>query len=113
MTTTPQDASAEIQRLFEQESGKPVVARASSEFSGYASIKVASTVSPAHVLLYKPGMESELPYLTAFQCGLAMRSILAEPQNRFDVASTAAMGPEFKRLIAEHLAKSGSKSSQR
>lgn len=108
MTTTPQDASAEIQRLFEQESGKPVVARASSEFSGYASIKVASTVSPAHVLLYKPGMESELPYLTAFQCGLAMRSILAEPQNRFDVASTAAMGPEVKRLIEEHLAKSGS-----
>ena len=35
-----------------------------------------------------------------------MRSILAEPQTRFDVASTAAMGPEFKRLIEEHLAKS-------
>jgi len=81
MTKTPQDAGAEIQLLFEQESGKQVVARASSEFSGCA-IKVASAASPAHVRLYKPEMESEWPYLTAFQCGLAMRSIL--PNRRID-----------------------------
>jgi len=106
MTTTPHDAGAEIQRIFEQESGKPVLACASSEFSGYATIKVASAASPAHVLQYKPEMESELPYPTAFHCGLAMRSILAEPQNRFDVAATAAVGPEFKRLIEEYPGKS-------
>jgi hypothetical protein len=98
--------------MFEQESGEQVVARASSEFSGYA-IKFASAAIPAHVRLYKPEMKSEWPYPTAFQRGLAMRSILAEPQNRFDVVSTAAMGPEFKLLIEEHLAKCGSRSSRR
>ncbi len=79
-----------------------------SNCPGYASIKIASDDDPAHVLRYKPELESELPYLSAFQCGLALRSIQAKTINRFDSRPRPAMGQDVKRLVEAHLREKGS-----
>lgn len=105
---TPIDASKLIEEKLVAASGKSVLVQRDPKCSGHASIKIASDDEAAHVLRYKPELESELPYLSAFQCGLALRSIQAKTVNRFDLASTPAMGQEVKRLIEDHLRKTGS-----
>ncbi len=72
-------------------------------FAGHASIKMASDDAPTPLLRYKPEFESELPHLSAFQCGMALRSIQAKTVNRFDLASSPAMAAEVKQLIEIHL----------
>jgi hypothetical protein len=64
---TPSDAAKSIQQRLEQSSGKPVVVDRSNELMGYATIRIASSDSPAHLFRYKPEFESELPYLLAIQ----------------------------------------------
>jgi hypothetical protein len=104
---TPTDASNAIEKLLTASTGKPVVLQRDPNCNGYASIKIALASDVAHLLRYRPEFEAELPYLSAFQCGLALRSIQAEPKNRFDLTSTPTMGDEVKQLIEEHLRKSG------
>lgn len=105
---TPNEAAKLIEEKLAAASGKPVLVQKDLNCSGHASIKIASDDGPAHVLRYKPELESELPYLSAFQCGLALRSIQAKTVNRFDLASTPEMGQEVKTLIEDHLRKAGS-----
>jgi hypothetical protein len=105
---TPIDASKLIEEKLTAASGKPLLVQRDANCSGHASIKIASDDDPAHGLRYKPVLESELPYLSAFQCGLALRSIQAKTVNRFDLASTPTMGQDVKRLIEDHLRKTGS-----
>jgi hypothetical protein len=104
----PNDASNMVRCLLEEKSGRPVLLHRDSSVQGHASIKIASDDAPAHLLRYKPEFESELPYLSAFQCGMALRSIQAKAVNRFDLASAPAMGQEVKQLIEEHLRKTSS-----
>lgn len=89
---TPIDASKLIEEKLTAASGKPVLIHPDLNFAGHASIKIASDDDPAHLLRYKPEFESELPYLSAFQCGMALRSIQAKTVNRFDLACAPAMG---------------------
>jgi hypothetical protein len=105
---TPTDAAKSVEEKLMAASGKSVLVQRDPNCSGHASIKIASDEGAAHVLRFKPEFESELPYLSAFQCGLALRSIQSKTVNRFDLASTPAMGQEVKQLIEEHLRKSGS-----
>jgi hypothetical protein len=72
------DACKLIEEKLAAASGKPVLLQRDPNCSGHASIKIASDDDAAHVLRYKPELESELPYLSAFQCGLALRSIQAK-----------------------------------
>ena len=102
------DACKLIEEKLAAASGKPVLVHRDPNFAGHASIKIASDDSPAHLLRYKPEFEAELPYLSAFQCGMALRSIQAKTVNRFDLASPPAMGQEVKQLIEDHLRKTGS-----
>ncbi len=105
---TPSNAYKLIEEKLAAASGKSVLVQRDPNCAGYASNKIASDEDSAHVLRYKPELESELPYLSAFQCGLALRSIQAKTTNRFDLASTPTMGQEVKQLIEEHLRMSGS-----
>jgi hypothetical protein len=105
---TPIDAARQIEEKLTAASGKPILMQQDPNCSGHASIKIASEEDPAHVLRFKRELESELPYLSAFQCGLALRSIQAKTVSRFDLASTPAMGQEVKRLIEDHLRKTAS-----
>ncbi len=102
------DACKLIEEKLTAASGKFVLVQRDPNCSGHASIKIASDDDAAHVLRYKPELESELPYLSAFQCGLALRSIQAKTVTRFDLASTPTMGQDVKRLIEDHLRKTGS-----
>ncbi len=103
------ESSKAIQKLLEERSGKSVITVADSTFSGYATIRVAGPDSPAHVLLYKPEFESELPYLVAFQCGLALRSVQSEPRFQFDVVSTERLHSDVQQLVTEHFQNSESR----
>jgi hypothetical protein len=105
---TPIEAARLIEEKLAAASGKSVLVQRDPNCSGYASIKIASDSDSAHVLRYKPEFEAELPYLSAFQCGLALRSIQAKTVNRFDLASTPAMGQEVKQLIEDNLHTTGS-----
>ncbi len=99
----PSEAAKSIQQRLEQASGKPVVIDRSNEPMGYATIRIAAVDAPAHLFRYKPEFEPELPYLLAFQCGLALRTVEAKPGNRFDVSSTDAISIELPKLVREHL----------
>lgn len=102
------DACKIIEEKLAAASGKSVLTQRDPKCSGHASINIASDDDPAHVPRYKPELESELPYLSAFQCGLALRSIQTKTVRRFDLASTPTMGQEVKTLIEDHLRKTGS-----
>ena len=104
---TAKEDSQAILRLVEEESGKPVLVQSDSSFSGHATLKVAGPDSSAHVLRYKPEFESELPYLIAFQCGLALRTIRCRDENRFDLASTPRLATDVQRLVSDHLRQAG------
>jgi hypothetical protein len=102
---TPSETAKEVQSRLETVSGKPVVINKVTDIAGYATIRVASADAPAHLFRYKPEFEPELPYLLAFQCALALRSVEAKPESRFDVSSTDALGIELPQLVRDHLRK--------
>jgi hypothetical protein len=81
----------ELQQYFidrvEATSGKHVLLQSDPKFTGHATIRVAKDKQPDHVLLYKPAHETVLPYLVAFQCEFALRTILAEPESQFNLIS--------------------------
>ena len=99
---TPSEAARAIEDELYAVSGKPVLVHKDPAVSGYASIRIASDDSPAHLLRYKPEFEPDLPYLSAFQCGLALRVAQADPACRFDLISTATMKQDVQQLVEDH-----------
>jgi len=97
----------ELQQYFidrvEATSGKHLILQADPKLAGHAMIRVAKDDQPAHVLLYRPEFESVLPYLIAFQCEFALRTILAEPKHQFQLKAKSNLDSEFLRLISDHL----------
>jgi hypothetical protein len=93
----------EMQEQFllrvEATSGKPVILQSDSTFHGHATIKLAANDQPAHVLLFKPEQESVLPYLVAYQCEFALRTIEANHSAQFDLVATANMLPNLLELM--------------
>lgn len=104
---TPSEAARAIEDELYAVSGKPVLVHKDPAVAGYASIRIASDDSPAHLLRYKPEFESDLPYLSAFQCGLALRVAQADPACRFDLISTATMKQDVQQLVEATVKKSG------
>ena len=96
----------ELQKQFiervEDASGKPVILQSDSAFHGHATIKVATNDQPAHLLLYKPEQESVLPYLVAYQCEFALRTIQANLSAQFNLAATVSMLPDVLELMQRH-----------
>jgi hypothetical protein len=90
-----------IERV-EEASGKPVILLKDSNFAGHATIKIASKDQPAHLLRYKPEQESVLPYLVAYECESALRTIQADPASQFNLASKPNMLPEVLELMQRH-----------
>lgn len=107
-TLTPVDAATLIEERLAAEGGKSVFRQSDPRCFGHASIKIALADDPACALRYKPELESELPYLSAFHRGPALQSFQAKTVSRFDLASTPTMGQEVTELIEEHLGKTAS-----
>ncbi len=76
-------------------------------FSGHATLKLARAGQPAHILLYKPALQSELPYLASFQCLLALRTLEADDARRFDLASKPRLTSDVQDMLREHWEKQG------
>ena len=97
---------SELQREFidrvELASGKPVILQCDPEFAGHATIKIARDDQPAHLLLHKQEHDAVLPYLVAFQCLLALRTIEADSETRFDLSSSPNMAEDVLKLTQEH-----------
>ena len=96
----------ELQKQFiervEAASGKPVILQSEPKFAGHATIKIATEDQPAHLLRYKPEQESVLPYLVAFQCEFALRTIQSDPSTRFNLTSKPNMLQEVLKLMQRH-----------
>ena len=90
-----------IERV-EAASGKPVILQSDPKFAGHATIKIATKDQPAHLLLYKPEQESVLPYLVAYECEFALRTIQADPSTQFNLASKPSMQREVLELMQRH-----------
>lgn len=101
----PLDSKA-LQQPFldriEAASGKPVLLQCDSKFAGHATIKVATNEQPAHVFFYKPEKEAVLPYLVAFQCEFALRTILADPAAQFDLVAKNNMSDDVAALMTNY-----------
>ena len=104
---TPEEIADSLRRSVEIESGKPLVVFKDPAVSGHGSVRVATPDTAMHVLRYPPSADVQLPYLTAFHCGMLLRSLRAESPQRFDLVSTAAMRTESQQLIQAHLKTSG------
>lgn len=100
---SPYMAANSIEELLTATSGRPVLVKADPNCPGHATIRMAQGEDPAHLLRYNPAFEAELPYLRAFQYGLALRTFQADPSARFDLASTKQMAIDVNRLITDHL----------
>jgi hypothetical protein len=72
------------------------------KFAGHSTIKIATKDQPAHVLLYKPEQESVLPYLVAYQCEFALRTIQADPNKQFNLSSRPNMLSDVLGLMDKH-----------
>lgn len=96
----------QLQRQFiervESASGKPVILQSDTTFAGHATIIIAARDQPAHLLLYKPEQELLLPYLVAYQCEFALRTIQAAPAAQFDLVSKPNMQREVAELMERH-----------
>ena len=99
--------TTELQKWFlqrvEDASGKPILVQCDPNFSGHATIRIARDNQPAHLFQYKKEHEAVLPYLVAFQCLLALRTIEANQNARFDLSSKPNMIPDVLRLVQDHL----------
>ncbi|HBJ37115.1 MAG TPA: hypothetical protein DDZ51_20655 [Planctomycetaceae bacterium] len=90
-----------IERV-EVASGKPVILLSDATFAGHATIKIASDDQPAHLLRYKPEQESVLPYLVAYECEFALRTLQADPSTQFNLASKPNMLQDVLDLMLRH-----------
>ena len=106
----PSEIQADLLRRVEEASGKPVLLQSDPSFSGHATVKIARDHQPNHTLLYKPDHEAELPYLAAFQCSLALRTIQASEKSRFDLTSSASLVPDVEKMVTTHLRTNGAAS---
>ncbi len=100
---TPAESAKELEERLIEISGWPVLVEPSNEIPGYATLRMASEATPVHYFRYKPEFSSDLPYLQAFQYTLALRTLEADPENRFDVMSSQALATELPRMVGTHL----------
>jgi hypothetical protein len=102
---TPQEVADLLRRTVQAESGRTVVVLSDPSIQSTATVCVQDPATPMYTLRYAPALESELPYLVAFECMMLLRTVRADAGFRFDVVSTAKMGREVHLLVAEHLRK--------
>jgi hypothetical protein len=79
-----------------------LILQSDPKFAGHSTIKIATKDQPAHVLLYKPEQESVLPYLVAYQCEFALRTIQADPNKQFNLSSRPNMLSDVLGLMDKH-----------
>ena len=85
-----------VQRI-ETLSGRPVEFKPDSALTLRATLQLARSGAPAHVLRYRPTNEP-LDYWVAYQAGYLLRLLELPPAERFDFAGTGiAPGQEVGR----------------
>jgi hypothetical protein len=104
---TPIEAAREIQSLLDRVSGVPAISQLDDNVAGFASMSSPTAEKRFHVLRYKPRFESDLPFITAFQCGITLRTYQSLPENRFDVTRTTEMETQIHPLVAGHIKSTG------
>lgn len=98
---TPSEAQQHALDELEELGGKPVVLQEDASLQNLARIQIASATRPIHVLSYSPTAAPALAYLVCFQCELAKRTLLAAPDERFNVASTSDTYRAVEKLARE------------
>jgi hypothetical protein len=104
---TPEECQKQIIEQFEQLTEKKVLLVDDGSLSTHATLRVATSHDPAHVLRYRSSMQPQLPYLVASQCGLVLRILQTSDPLRFDLTSTSTVGPAILQLTHAQLQKNG------
>lgn len=97
-----EEAQAAV-RTLEETTGIPVLVTDDSSLRTMATIKLAKTGAPAHLLRYNPKFNALADYLIVFQCGFALRLFLAPEPSRFVLGGTDKGRQAVGRLLDEHL----------
>jgi len=92
-----------LQRV-EEMSGKPVFVQADARIPS-AVIRLARGTAPAHVVQYNPSLEDSADYVVSYQCGYALRILLAPEAERFDMQGTVRGSKDAETLIIQHMQK--------
>lgn len=98
---TPAEAQQRALQALEDFGGIPVVLQEDARLPNLAKIQIASSALPLHVLSYNPSAAAVLPYLVCFECGLARRTLLTAPDERFNVASTSETYSRVEKLVRQ------------
>lgn len=92
----------EVMRLTEETTNKPVLVQADARLQVHATLRIARGNAPAHVILFRPELEPEKPYLVSFECGFLLRLYQIPKEERFDLAGTPVGKVEVERLAGEN-----------
>ncbi len=95
-------------KRVEETSGKPVVFEGHPNWPRNATIQIAKQHERVHVLTYKAEHAAALPYLTAFQCLVALRTIEAAPESRFRLEYKPIFISDVLKLVTDHTQSNGS-----
>ena len=91
------DTMGILQRV-ETLSGRPVEFKPDSSLTLRATLQLARSGAPAHVLRYRPANEP-LDYWVAYQAGYLLRLLELPPDERFDFAATGAAAGQVEELL--------------
>ncbi|MBE0548534.1 MAG: hypothetical protein IH627_12985 [Rubrivivax sp.] len=79
-------------------SGRPVEFKPDSSLTLRATLQIARSGAPAHILRYLPSNEP-LDYWVAYQAGYALRLFELPPAQRFDFAGTGTAAGDVETLL--------------
>lgn len=106
---TPIEAQRACLEEVETLSGKPVVVQEDSTLKTHATIRLATTDAPLHLLRYHRRFEAELPYLVSFQCRIASRMLSLPQAEQFDLAVSRDGKEKANQLARKHFRRQGLK----
>ena len=94
-------------KAVERASGIPVIVQPDPTLKLIARVVIARGTAPAHILLFNPNYGEATDYHIVFQCGYVLRAFQTPAEQRFDIGSTEPSKLETRRLLADHLRRTG------
>ena len=106
-SVTPEQCQESVIEQLEQLTDKKVLLIEEPSLTVHSNLKLAGPSEAAHILRYRGNLKQHLPYLVASQCGLVLRMLQTEPDQRFDLSSVLGLPERIQKLTLARLQKNG------
>lgn len=100
VTISISDATRDVLEQVEHRSGKPVEVLTDPALPTLATIRMAKSSAPAHILVYNPNGPG-VNYHVAYQCGFVLRLFDTPPDQRFEFGGTTSGREAVRKLLTE------------